>query len=143
MHHRESLAGGKWYASFDNILCEQYAQSHRASKRHRNSSVTERPVRDIRVRYVSSYHESIYYTLDIWWGREVMETWQEKWYRGSIGFRLLDVQASIRRKLFLFIENYAYEWKALRAGCATRFYLSEKRKGVVCNIADSKRLWMD
>ena len=24
-------------------------------------------------------------------GREVMETWQEKWYRGSTGFRLLDV----------------------------------------------------
>ena len=47
MHHRESLAGGKSHASFDNILCEQYAESHEVSKRHRNSPVTERPVRDI------------------------------------------------------------------------------------------------
>ena len=47
MHYRESLAGGKRHASFDNILCEQYAESHEVSKRHRNSPVTERPVRDI------------------------------------------------------------------------------------------------
>ena len=143
MHHRESLAGGKWYASFDNILCEQYAQSHRASKRHRNSSVTERPVRDIRVRYVSSYHESIYYTLDIWWGREVMETWQEKWYRGSIGFRLLDVQASIRRKLFCVHRKLRLWMKSLSGRMCNAFLFIWKRKGVVCNIADSKRLWMD